>query len=131
MTKLRLAALLLLVCLVGCSPSDGRNTVSGTVTYNGEPLKYATIEFDPDTTKGNRGPQGSAEVRDGRYHTTSGFGPVVGPHTVRITGWDVGPEAGMMPPPLVSEYETTVDIPAGGGPLDFAIPLIPKKKPLR
>jgi hypothetical protein len=113
--------------LGGCGSSDGRNPVTGTVTYDGHPLRYGTIQFDPDTKKGNKGPQGSAEIRDGHYATAPGFGPVAGPHIVRITGWSAGPEAGMLPPPIVSEYETTVEIPVGGGPLDLAIPLVPKK----
>jgi len=67
----------------------------------------------------------------GKYTTAPGFGPVGGPHVVRITGWNSGPDSGMMPAPVVSEYETPVEIPSGGGPLDFAIPLITPKKATR
>lgn len=129
MILLRVIVCVVLGSATGCGSSDGRNPVSGSVTYDGQQLKYGTIQFDPDTKNGNSGPQGSAEIREGRYTTTPGFGPVKGPHVVRITGWNAGPEAGMLPPPLVSEYETTADVPAGGGSLDFAIPLIPKKTP--
>lgn len=128
MNNPRIVAFTFVLCfLAGCGSSDGRNPVSGAVTYDGQPLKYGTIQFDPDTKKGNSGPQGSAEIRDGRYTTPAGFGPVSGPHIVRITGWNAVPEAGMLPAPLVSEYETAIDIPTGGGPLDIAIPPIPKK----
>jgi hypothetical protein len=118
--------LVLALALAGCG-KDNRLVLAGAVTYDGKPLPYGTIKFDPDRTKGGSGPQGSGEIRDGRYRTNPNFGPQPGPHVVRITGWSRGPEEGMLPYPVVSEYEIQVDVPAGGGELDFAIPSAEKK----
>ena len=69
--------------------------VSGTVTFDGKPLPIGMIVFEPDPAKGNRGPQGHADIKDGRFDTQlSGKGVVIGSQMVRITGGDgVNPEA--------------------------------------
>lgn len=53
----------------GCSQNDGPQTypVSGTVTYEGKPLKEGQIAFIPDTTKVNVGPPYSCKVVDGKF----------------------------------------------------------------
>jgi hypothetical protein len=121
----------LLLVAVGCGPSNGRNVISGRVTYDGRPLAYGTITFDPDTAKGGRGPQGTAEIRDGQYTTAPDLGPVAGPHVVRVTGWGTRPEEGMLGPPLVSEYALRTDVPQGRGSLDIDIPAPSAPKPKR
>lgn len=116
----------LALCL-GCGGGANRQSLSGRVTYDGEPLAYGQIQFDPDTAKGHTGPQGAGEIRDGQYRTNPNYGPTPGPHVVRITGWNSAPDNGMLPPPVVSEYETRVEIPSSSAVLDFEIPKKPKK----
>ncbi len=119
----------LLLAAAGCSSSDGRTALSGTVTYAGKPVVYGTVMFEPDAAKGHTGPQGAGEIHDGRFVTNPGYGPVAGPHVVRVTGWDVRPGDGMLPPPVVANWTTTIEISTGGGTFDFAIPPQPPPPP--
>lgn len=116
-----------LVALAGCGGS-GRHSLSGAVTYDGQPVLYGLITFAPDTTKGASGPQGSAEIRDGRYQTQGDKGPTLGPQVVRITCWKTAPEAGVLGAPLVNDYTVPVDVAADKQELDFHIPAVGKPK---
>jgi len=121
-------ALLALLTAIGCGNSDGRTVLTGNVTYKGEPLVYGLIYFNPDTKKGQSGPQGVGEIRNGSYRTNPEYGPVPGPHIVRITGWSQLPEQGMLPPALFTDHEISIDIPnASSGSLNFDVPLKTKK----
>jgi len=111
--------------LTGCEKSIGRQPVSGSVTHNGRPVVYGTISFAPDVSKGVTGPQGYAEIRNGRYQTDADKGPVSGAHVVRITGWMSSPEEGILGAAVFSEYTTQVEIPAAGSQLDFDVPSQP------
>ena len=57
--------------LAMCGGSESANTVhvSGTVTFAGKPLPIGMIVFEPDASKGNRGLQGHADIRDGKFDT--------------------------------------------------------------
>ena len=121
------ATLMLVLLAEGCGTGTDRHNISGGVTYCGQPLMYGQIHFDPDASRENRGPQGVGEIRNGRYQTNPGYGPVPGPHIVRITGWESGPEKGMLPPALVSDYEFRVNVPSAVGVLNFDIPVVKKK----
>ncbi len=121
----------LLTCLmIGCGGHDGpeRFSVSGTVTFHGKPVPAGYVYFTPDASRGNKGPQGYAEINNGRYTTAaSGKGTVGGPHKVRISGFDGIPVQGheqMLEKgrPLFTEYETTVDLPKESTAKDFAVP---------
>ncbi|QEL17957.1 hypothetical protein [Limnoglobus roseus] len=74
----------------GCGGTlDNTTHVSGTVTFDGKPLPAGMIVFEPDPAKGNRGQQGHADIKDGRFDTrSSGKGVAIGPQVVRITGGD-------------------------------------------
>lgn len=74
------------VCLVvglivavagGCGPRDKRirNRVTGAITYGGHPVVAGEILFLPDDSKQNRGPQGLAIIKDGRYDTKGSRAP--------------------------------------------------------
>lgn len=80
---------LLVLASSGCQPSDeGRYRFSGTVTYRGEPVPIGSIMLEPDSSKGNSGPAGSAAITDGKFDSSahdSGF--VGGPHVVTIQGF--------------------------------------------
>lgn len=59
-----LAAVLMTGVLAGCSPSDGLSPVTGTVSFDGQPVKEGRITFKAG------GPSGraySGEIKDGRY----------------------------------------------------------------
>lgn len=121
--------------LVGCGGDSGpkRYDLSGTVTYDGKPVPAGTIIFEPDSSKGNPGPQGVAEIRDGKYDTSkNGKGLIGGPHIVRITGFDRATEdETTTAEPLFSEYKIEVDLPKEGGTKDFEVPADAPKPPKR
>jgi hypothetical protein len=113
----------------GCRP---RNTgpqrfhVSGTVTFDGEPVPVGTIYFEADAARGNAGPVSIVAIEDGRYDTKAArvAGPVQGPLSVRISG-SRRIEPGEEPVPLLfSEYATTVDLDPAVQPhvFDFDVP---------
>lgn len=84
-----LAALAVLV--LGCGQQGPeRVPVSGTVTWNGEPLPSAEhrpsrIYFVP--AQGNEAPSTSAEIVNGEYTIESNGGVPVGKHRVRIEAY--------------------------------------------
>jgi len=120
-----LACLALAPC--GCGGGgDGpsRFDVSGSVTFNSQPVPFGRVVFDPDTAAGNKGPQGFAEIRDGSYDTRSGRGTVGGPHIVRISGFGTDPKTGNEDnpvPALFPDYQTKVDLPKSEATQDFAV----------
>lgn len=83
--------LLLVVCvslLVGCSEPAGPETVpvSGTVTFNGEPLVGAQVVFSP-AEGGARNAMGTTDAQ-GKYQLSmfgENDGTIIGPHTVSIS----------------------------------------------
>lgn len=76
-------AAVLLLFLNGCEQSGPqRAEVSGTVKFDGEPIKEGSINFFP--TDGTKGPEAGAVVSDGRFHIPRATGPVVGKHTVEL-----------------------------------------------
>jgi hypothetical protein len=111
--------------IVGCgSNGPKRLSVHGTVTYQGKPVAYGKIAFEPDTAKGNDGPPGVAEIQGGNYVNRPGFGPVAGPQIVRLTIYD-GEAAGEMQPHgklLATNLVLSVDLPISGGAINFDIP---------
>ncbi len=116
-----------LVLVLGCGGGDGppRFHVSGTINLDGKPAPAGTILFDPDTSKGNEGPQGDALIRNGRYDTSQGGrGMVGGPHRVRISIFDgVGTnDDAPYGRPLRLGYETTRDLAAESTTEDFEVP---------
>lgn len=114
-------ASVLMMVLAGCGGDGGpgRYDVSGTVTYNGQPVPEGVIQFRPDSSKKNNGPAVNANIVDGKYDTSdSGKGTVGGPHIVIIRGYDgnARPEDelphGM---PLFGEYTTSAELPKSRG----------------
>jgi hypothetical protein len=63
---MRTRAMLLLLPLLALGCGDGRTSVHGKVTCNGEPLAHGHIFFEP--TDGSRGLDGGADILDGEYH---------------------------------------------------------------
>ena len=66
---------LLPLLVLGCG--EGRTSVHGKVTCNGEPLAYGHILFEP--TDGSRGLDGGADILNGEYQIRS-----IAPGTRRV-----------------------------------------------
>ncbi len=87
MAPLRLTSVLLVVLLgatAGCKKSAPVAPVSGKVLYNGAPLPYGSVMFQPSSGQ----PAGGAIEADGtfRLSTFSEYdGALIGPHKVRIS----------------------------------------------
>ena len=126
----------------GCG-GDNTHRVSGKVTFNGQPVPAGKIYFTPDAAKGNTGPTGYADIKDGAFDTAAagGRGAVGGPTVVAIEGFD--PSAPGKPDkedksgevlvkPLFARYETRVDLPAESTTKDFEVPAdAAKQKPTK
>lgn len=111
--------------ILGCG-SSGVTTyeVSGTVTHQGKPVPFGEIAFEPDASKGNKGPGSIAAIEDGKFKTTYGKGVVGGAYIVRIIGFDgvvINPEASTGSP-LFAPYETTADLPKESTVKDIEVP---------
>jgi hypothetical protein len=110
------AALAAVVLLAGCSEEEKLYRVSGTVTFEGNPIPKGLIFFDPDPAKGTPGTQGFATIENGKFDTTlagKGRGIRGGSYLIRISGFD-GREANEAPfgQPLFLEQELSRDLPA-------------------
>jgi len=118
---------------VGCGPTGpARYDVSGSVTFDGQPVPVGTITFVPAT--GNSGPGGSAGIQAGRYDTAStGKGPTGGPHVAIITGFDGktvgGVEQVQEGSPLFIDYREEFDLPKEKTVRDFQVPGSARLKP--
>jgi hypothetical protein len=95
----RATGLLVLLALAalapaGCGAGGGsaRESVSGTVTFDGQPLQRGTIEFQPASQ--TEGALATGAVTDGRFEIPRGEGPTPGNYGVAIYN------AGDAPPPL-------------------------------
>jgi hypothetical protein len=117
---------LLAVLLAGCG--DGRNAVSGTVTYKGQPVD-GIIEFVP---AGGEATQAGATVEKGKYSIPRDKGLVPGNYKVMIFSPDnkqVTPDPGGNPffakakeriPAKYNEQTTlTREVKSGSNPIDF------------
>jgi hypothetical protein len=112
--------------IAGCS-GDGpaRFRVSGAASFNGQPIPYGEVLFTPDGAKGNSGPQGIAQIRNGKYDTAGadGKGVAGGPTVIRVTGL-TGPGG-----KLLCEWEMQVDLPRSDGTHDIDVPKAGEAKP--
>ncbi len=122
------SALVVSCFLAGCGRGDGprRFEVSGKVTFDDMPVPAGRIQFEPDTSKANKGPAGYARIKDGTYSTQqTGKGTVGGPHVVVILGFDGKPRPGVeldSGTPMFPEYRSTVDLPEEPTTKDFDVP---------
>ncbi len=116
------------VLLAGCGHrGPARYDVSGTVTYNGQPVPRGYMVFSPDGTRDNKGPGASAEITDGRFTTPQGEGAIGGPHVVSINGFDGnayqdGPITIPNGKPLFVDMKVNVDLPTAAATHDFHLP---------
>lgn len=79
-------AAVLAVGMIGCGQEGPpRTVITGTVTYNGEPVETGDIVFTPlaDT----EGASSSAPIVDGQYRTDPRFAVTAGTYNVAIHGY--------------------------------------------
>jgi hypothetical protein len=103
----------------GCGEAGPkRNRVTGEAKFDGQPIPYGDVLFTPDGSKNNSGPQGIAQIRDGKFDTAGedGKGVAGGPTVVRVTGF-TGPGG-----QLLCEYEYQAVLPQGDGTFDVSVP---------
>jgi hypothetical protein len=106
----------------GCSGEEKLYDISGTITYQGQPVAKGLIFFDPV----DGGPQGFATIENGKYDTSAtqqGRGIRGGKYNVRINGFDgqVGPDA-PFGAALFPEHHFQVELPAQNQTFDYDVP---------
>jgi hypothetical protein len=130
LAKKWLSTLLLLlswVTFVGCG-KDGpsRLDVWGAITWKGQPVPSGVIFFEPNTTKGNKGPQGFALIKEGKFDTRyeRSKGCMAGPHVATIQGGDGQGKTSGRPygRSLFASYNVEIDIPPDGGEINIEVP---------
>lgn len=98
----------------GCGDNDPRTIqISGTATFNGEPIPFGQILFEPDAALGHAGPAGFALITDGKFNTRlSGKGIASrGAYVVRIHGQTARlTERADKILPLFNPYEVRIEI---------------------
>jgi hypothetical protein len=72
----------LMACLTGCGRGGGMAALSGSVSYDGQPVEKGTITFLPADGKG---PTAAAPITDGKYSVKVAYGRRV----VKIEGFKV------------------------------------------
>ena len=115
------------VTFAGCG-KDGpsRLDVWGTITWKGQPIRSGVIFFEPNTTKGNKGPQGFALIKEGnfdsRYERSKGC--ISGPHIATIQAGDGQNITSGRPygNSLFASHNLAIDIPPDGGEINLQIP---------
>jgi len=130
--SVRLLVPALAVFALGCG--DGKAyRFQGKVTFKNQSIVAGKIYFNPDTSKGNTGPSGFADIKDGAYDTsaTGGRGYGGGPTIIAIEGFDPsakgakdkGDTSGETTiKALFPRYEFTMDLPKEGQTKDFDVP---------
>jgi hypothetical protein len=128
----------LVACLaLGCG-GDGTYRVSGKVTFKGQPVPAGKIYFMPDGSKGNTGPTGFADIKDGSYDTaaTGGRGAPAGPVIIAVEGIDpsgpppkADPSGDVTTKVLFPRYELTADLPKSSSTKDIEVPAEAAKGP--
>jgi hypothetical protein len=128
---IRSAAVLVLASVLGAGCGDSKGgRVSGKVTFNGKPVPAGKIYFIPDAAKGNTGQAGFADIKDGQYDTASSGGQGVKPGAMKVAiegsdpaSKETDKKSGeVTTKALFPRWETTAEVPAGGGTLDFEVP---------
>jgi hypothetical protein len=112
--------------------------VSGKVTFDGKPVPAGKIYFIPDSSKGNTGPTGYANIKDGEYDTgaSGGSGAPAGPVIIAVEGLD--PSAApdkkdksedVSAKVLFQRYELAFDMPKEKTTKDIEVPADAAKGP--
>ena len=134
-----------LACLLlfGCG-GEKIYRVSGKITFKGQPVPAGKIYFMPDGSKGNTGPTGYADIKNGEYDTSStgGRGAPSGAVIIAVEGTDPSsppdkPKKGEEVSAestvklLFARYETTADLPSSSSTKDIEVPAEAAKGPIQ
>jgi hypothetical protein len=115
----------LTLALAGCGRRvpEGLVAVNGVVTFQSRPVPYGEVVFEPDPTKGNRGPQCRCAINNGAYATRADFGAPRGPVIVMVTGFTQPPGFDYLEArPLFTAHSFTADLSAAPPRLDIVVP---------
>lgn len=115
------------VFLTGCgSGNQGpqRYDISGTVTYQGQPVTRGTITFSPNMDKGNEGPVAMSQIIEGKYDTRSAGAksPIAGELLVHVEGYGPPLPNEEVPKPLFKTYVMEFSMPKKNQQLDIDVP---------
>lgn len=125
----------LLMAVAGCGEgTGGRQSVSGQVTFKGQPLDQGTIQFVPTDAAKDAAP-GVAQVAAGKYEMPAASGLKPGPYKVIISatagpkvneseapGDSDAPAKELIPPAWNVDSKHTVEVKTGPNKFDFSIP---------
>jgi hypothetical protein len=137
-----LAALVVAVLASGCGPGSKGYRVSGKVTFQGKAVPAGKVYFIPDSSKGNTGPTGYADITDGAYDTaaTGGQGFIGGPVIIAVEGLDPGAKGGKVDKgdtsgevtlkTLFPRYEFATELPKEASTKDIEVPADAAKRPV-
>lgn len=117
--------------LLGCGGGKpARIRVSGQVLFQGKPVQYGNLVFEPDQAKGNRGPQGYAKIgRAGTFDTgIAGTDPCPGPQVVTIEAYPDLESPAAKKSRVVLQYRTNVDLPPEATTQHFDVPATAARK---
>jgi hypothetical protein len=123
----RAAPTLLIVCCVLALPACGGASsvydVSGEVTFDGKPVPAGRIFISPDLALKNDGPQGFADIHDGKFDTRQGGrGAVSGPVVFRIEGYEKGADARSVGKRLFMDFEIKRELPKQANSQTLGVP---------
>ncbi|MBN9522675.1 hypothetical protein J0H58_29830 [bacterium] len=121
------------VLAFGCGPGSKGYRVTGRVTFKGQPVPVGKIYFTPDASKGNTGPTGYADIKDGAYDTSvaGGMGFVGGPVVIEIEGFDPNAKAEpdkndksgeVLIKSLFPRYDLAAELPKAASTKDVDVP---------
>ena len=120
-----LCVLAVLLFLSGCSgQSSNRYDLSGTVTFKGKPVPTGLVVINPDLSKGNDGPQGVAEIHDGKFDTRLlEQGAPSGAVVLMIDGFDgIAQGESTSGRPLFTGYKLSLDLPKESSEQKIEVP---------
>lgn len=113
---------------LGCGAGPTGNRLSGKVTFKGQPVPAGKVQIAPDSSKGNSGPSGYANIQNGAYDTAAsgGMGAPSGAVIITVDGFDPNPPPGAEPDVtttlLFSGYQVPAELPDGDSVKDIEVP---------
>jgi hypothetical protein len=123
-----LAAALVIVGISGCGQDPmARQPVRGTIDYQGKPIKFGSVRFEPAAGQKTAG---SADIRDGRFSLDRANGLAPGKYKVWVQAFDRISDSNAMPgsegpPPKDILPQKYMDQPA----TDFEVKEVKDDKP--
>ena len=98
---LQATACLWMAIALGCGgTSGGRQEVTGTVSYVGQPVEEGQIVFEPETDGATLA---TGQIKSGTYQIAAEHGPVAGKYRVRIEAYRKKRDPRIPPHPYLGE----------------------------